>query len=153
MSDKHQKATEIINNANYIFSRKVTSFAEAYPSVAKLRVEIAESSGWSGEETPWVLTESTFRQAVDCSNRACYGGGVELGWILHDMVSKHLTTSEETKPCRGYEGSPKGRKRYGACLHSFRVKVEIEYKKEDSATGEAPAIGNVSPAGGSGVEG
>ncbi len=44
-----------------------------------------------------------------------------------------VTTKETEKEipyigCQGYKGSPKGRKNYGPCGNSFKVKITITYK-------------------------
>lgn len=130
MSRDREKLTERINNTDYVFSKKVNSFQEAYPTIASLRIEVTESSfGFGSSSRTWTFTEANFRHAINCSNSMCYGDGVELGWMLHDMVRKKQIQHEERKGCQGYEGSPKGRRRYRSCLHSFQIKAQVEYKK------------------------
>jgi len=126
-----EKLTDRINKTSYVFSRKVDSFEEAYPTIASLRVEVTESDlGFGRSPRTWPFTERNFQHAVNCSNPMCYGGGVEIGWMIHDMARNKETDREESKMCQGYEGSPKGRKRYRSCLHSFRIKVHVKYKEE-----------------------
>lgn len=84
--------------------------------------------GFRGSPRTWTFTERNFRHAVNCSNSPCYGGGVEIGWIIHDMARTEQADREETKMCQGCEGSPKGRRRYRSCLHSFHIKAHVEYK-------------------------
>ena len=79
------------------------------------------------------LTEENAREFVDCSNPACYGGGVSIGAVLRWMVATKRTTMSETQLCRGYEGSK--RRRIGDCPHRFTVRVELEYR-DDEATAE-----------------
>ena len=141
MPDKREKASEVIGKTNYVFAKKVDSFAEAYPTIARLRVEVAEYSGpWDRDKAPWVITETDFRHAVDCSNQLCYGGGVEVGWIIHDMVRQHLTEFEISKPCRGYEGTAKRRDR--SCVHTFTVKATIVYKAPPPSKDRSPSSAN-----------
>jgi len=128
--DDREKLTDIIKNTDHVFSQKVSTFSEAYPSIAKLHVEISEAAmGFGSETRQLVLTEDNFRHAVNCSNPVCYGGGIEIGWIIHNMVSKKESDHEERQKCKGYEGSPKGRRRYRSCIHSFHVKAHVEYKE------------------------
>ena len=127
--ENREKLTDVINITNYVFSRKVDSFTEAYPTIAKLRVEVTESDlGVDKPKYTRTFTEGNFSHAVNCHNSLCYRGGVELGWIIHDMVRNKQTDLEETKLCQGYEGSPKGKSRYGSCLHMFHIKALVEYK-------------------------
>lgn len=46
------------------------------------------------------------------------------------MVSKKQTDLETVAICQGYEGSPKGKRRYRSCINSFKVKVHITYKAQ-----------------------
>lgn len=132
----HEKLTDVLNKSEPLLGGKINSFAEAYPTISKLRVEITESEMvWPKEHGSWVMTERDFRHAINCSNPVCHGGGIELGWIIHDMASRKLTSHEETRRCRGYEGSPKGRRRDRSCLHVFSVKATVEYKADEPHAG------------------
>jgi len=134
MIDKDKdKLSDIINEAEYVFIRKTRSFAEAYPRIAELKVEIDESGGFFDNST-WhtSLDHRNFKHAIDCHNPKCYGGGVEIGRIVHEMMNKSETDREETNICRGYEGSPKGRRRFGSCIHIFKSKVHIKYREPAS---------------------
>jgi hypothetical protein len=55
------------------------------------------------------------------------------------MVRERKTEHEETGMCRGYTGSPKGRRRRQDCHHIFHVKMSVKYKQEPEApqSGEA----------------
>jgi hypothetical protein len=130
MPEKHKKLSDVINDTNFVFKQKVNTFSEAYPTVNKLRVEVYESEGLSGEKLNATMSETSFSHSVNCSNPVCYGGGVEVGNIIHEMVRKKLMEHEETKDCRGYEGSPKGKKKYRSCLQTFRIKAHLEYRSE-----------------------
>jgi hypothetical protein len=79
------------------------------------------------------MTETNYSDAVNCSNPECYGGGVLLSFLMHDMVRARKTEGSFKEFCRGYEGSPKGRKRYRKCMYSFAGKIQIEYKPEPEA--------------------
>lgn len=129
--DDREKLTDRINNTQYVFSKKVDSFQEAYPTIASLRIEITEQEfGLGSSSQTTSFSEKDFRHAVNCSNSSCSGGGVELGWILHDMARDKQAEYEGTKKCQGYEGSPKGRRRYRSCTHSFQIKIHAEHKSD-----------------------
>ena len=70
------------------------------------------------------------REYFDCSNTACYSGGVSLGEIVREMVAETSTEKSVSKRCQGYEGSPKGHRKYRDCMHSFTVNVILKYKEE-----------------------
>jgi hypothetical protein len=104
-------------------------FAEAYPTIARLCVEIVESElMWPKEHGTWRFTESDFRHSVPCSNPECHRGGLAIGDIVHIMALEKLTEREDAQRCKGDEGSPQGRRRGRSCMHTFRFKVAIEYK-------------------------
>jgi len=109
-------------------------FAEDFPSVADVRVEVTELS-MEGEQTsvytlgdqvggPFAL--GMVSGFIDCSNPACFGGGLYIDSILHEMVREGRTTFESKAHCRGYEGTRTKKAR--DCLHFFHVKVALRYK-------------------------
>ncbi|WP_286355037.1 hypothetical protein [Geothrix oryzae] len=137
--ETREKLSDIINKTEYVFAQKASSFDQAYPSISKLRIDIIEKDfGHAEPISHRVYTETSFRHAVNCSASICYGGGVELGWILHDMVAGRVTDWSDTKRCEGYEGSPKGKKKYRSCLHMFEIKIHVDFKEPVDA-GSEPA--------------
>jgi hypothetical protein len=101
------------------------SFSEAFPSVRRARIEVEET--FSRRTVIHHLTEENAPEFVDCSNPACFGGGVSIGAVLRWMVATKRSDSTETQLCRGYEGSK--RRRVRDCPHSFTVRVELEYSE------------------------
>jgi hypothetical protein len=103
------------------------SFSEAFPSVTRARIEVEES--FYRRSVIHQLTEDDAREFVDCSNRACYGGGVSIGDVLRRMVITRRHEATETQLCRGYEGSKRHRIR--DCAHRFTVRVELQYREAE----------------------
>jgi hypothetical protein len=128
--DKRQKASDVFRDATYVFSRKVP-FEEAFPQIDDLRVQVRESSIGRTEpiRTSTYTTVNPPGEFVDCSNPLCYNGGVSVGSVIHAAVRDRKTECTETHGCQGYEGSPKGQRRYRSCLHTFEVTVNIRYKE------------------------
>lgn len=127
------KASDIHRNTEYVFSKKA-SFPEAFPEIEALSGTV-ELSGHGVREWNRVryLTNNV-GEYMDCVNPVCYGGGFSLGSILRDMVRRKETHREELEICQGYEGSPGGKRRYRSCTTTFRIKIDIKYKDEQSAT-------------------
>ena len=133
--DHRKKASEIHRDTTYAFSQKV-SFAEAFPSIAHVRVEVTErGDGVHAEYQPSVYTEQRLGEFIDCCNPSCYGGGFSIGSIIGGMVARGETDWEDDLGCKGYEGSPKGKRKYKDCWNRFKVKVRIEYKESESKGG------------------
>lgn len=130
MAKRHEKASDVFAKASYAFSRKV-GFQEAFPTVEEVKVEVEETEYGQSVLTHYHdSTIGTLGEYVNCTNPSCYNGGVRIGDILRQMVAKNLTEHESALIfCQGYEGSPKGRKRYRSCRHSFKVKARIKYKE------------------------
>jgi hypothetical protein len=129
--ERRDKLTDLIRESEPALSRKVSSFKEAYPSIAKLNARVTEKG--MRADTPireWHFTEENFEHAVDCSNPNCYGGGIELGLIINEMVSRKEKEREGTELCKGREGSAKGRNLVRSCPKIFKVVVQIEYVNE-----------------------
>lgn len=124
------KASDIFRETNFVFSKKVP-FLEAFPELEEFRIEVSESPDmiWGKDQRARVYAkENPPGEFVDCTNFVCYSGGVSIGEILRDMIRQRKTEAEVSKGCRGYEGSPKGRRRYRSCMHHFTVKVSLKYK-------------------------
>lgn len=126
-----KKASDIFRDTDYAFVKKVP-FHEAFPELEDFRIEVRESSDriWGGDERGRVYTKANPPgEFVDCSNSVCcHGGGVSIGEILRSMIDQGKTEEHVSRGCRGYEGSPKGRRKYRSCMHSFDVKVALKYR-------------------------
>jgi len=118
---------DIIRDNPSPFTRPVDTFAEAYPSVETFvlkiteRPEKRETHGWNHSIGP-----SAWRHAVGCNNRACYGGGMEIGAWLHRLVREGVKHDKGTMGCEGHEGTKTKVRR--ACLTSFEYEIDIKYK-------------------------
>jgi hypothetical protein len=128
------KASDVFRETHYVFSRKVP-FEEAFPEIKDLRIEVqtlSEGSKFVNYTSVYTMKDKP-GEYIDCLNPLCYGGGFSIGKILRDMVSKKETTYESSAMCKGYEGSPKGRRRYRSCLSHWKVKVTLEYKVSEAS--------------------
>jgi hypothetical protein len=112
-----------------VFSKKV-SFKEAFPQIKDLNVEVTEiGSGTNYKGQTQSYSKADFPgEFIDCSNPLCYNGGFSIGGIIREMVENNQTDIETSKSCRGYEGSPKGKRRYRSCTSFFKIKVHIDYE-------------------------
>jgi hypothetical protein len=61
--------------------------------------------------------------------RGTYNGGIDVGDFLRRATEKHKPEATFSRACQGCEGSPKGRRRYGECMHRFVVTARLEYRK------------------------
>ena len=130
-----KKASDIFRETDYAFAKKVP-FLEAFPELEDFRIEVRKSSDriWGGQEHGRVYTKANPPgEFVDCSNSVCYGGGVSIGEILRSMIDQGRAEDQVSRGCRGHEGSPKGRRKYRSCMHSFDVKVTLKYKAKAGA--------------------
>lgn len=125
--DRIMKASDVFDKSHPAFGRKV-SFVEAFPTIKKVTVNVVESDAY-GKERNSLYTSEDMGEYIDCSNHKCYNGGFSIGDILRTMIREKKSDLETELSCRGYEGSPKGRRRYGSCDRFFRVKVHIDYKE------------------------
>ena len=134
MTERRMKLSDIEAQKNYPFRQKVNSFQEAYPTVETIRVEVRPSGEgfepYGNEmERVDVYTESSVPAIINCRNPRCFGGGLELGYMIRWAVVEAKSTEYETRiSCRGYEGSPKGRRNDGPCDTFFKVKVNVTYR-------------------------
>lgn len=133
--DKRMKASDVFDQSQHLFG-KTSSFAKAFPQIEDIKVEIKETGEgvprWREESFDIYTLNNLPGEYVDCSNPLCYNGGFRLGQILRLMSSNNQTDYQETQLCQGYEGSPKGRKKYDECSNMFEVKIAVKYKKQDN---------------------
>lgn len=124
-----KKAADVFNATDFAFAEK-TTFEKAFPSIDDIKVEVTETGDgvkeWNSCRTYGKFSVGEY---INCSNKFCYNGGFCLGDIIRYMIEGNLTEYETSKYCQGYEGSPKGRKRYRSCLNHFDIKINIKYKK------------------------
>lgn len=123
-----KKASDIFRETEYVFSQKA-SFKDAFPNIKNLEIRAKEVGGGPGRMPPTSVYDMQRLpgEYIDCSNPICYGGGFSIGGILREMTREGKTDYNGTKVCKGYEGSPKGRKRYRSCSTFWEVEVNLEY--------------------------
>ena len=123
-----QKAPDVFRGAEFLFSEKTSSFEKAFPQILELTVKIEERNGNGHPCRAYGINRTNVSEYIDCSNPLCYNGGISVGQILRNMAwTKAIRHEEEYRRCQGYEGSPKGRRRYGPCSQSFRIVAEVTY--------------------------
>jgi hypothetical protein len=129
--EDRKKASDVFHDSEFVFSRKIP-FNEAFPQIKSAKVRV-EESGYSPSGMYFdapnirIYDEKTLGEYINCSNRHCYNGGFSIGQILREMVQQKKSHDETTRICQGYEGSPKGKKRYRSCVNYFKISVDIEY--------------------------
>jgi len=130
--DRRDKASDVFKDADFVFVRKAP-FEEALPMIANVVVRYREEgNGVSrfrvADEEQWSTYSGKVGEYIDCSNPLCYGGGFSIGDVLRRMVAQKENSTKGHKVCKGYEGSPKGRRNYGMCCNMFYYEVEITYR-------------------------
>lgn len=125
--DKHMKASDVFNSHQPFYGEKST-FAKAFPTIEKLTVEVTEVPSHFSPGGKSVYDEKSVGEFVNCTNTQCYNGGFKLGSIVREMVHVKQAEWSGSKRCQGYEGSPKGRKRYRSCWHDFEISIAITYR-------------------------
>ena len=127
--DERMKASDVFRESNFVFGRKVP-FSEAFPEIADLRVEVEMGVKRHGNPQRVYTLRNLPGEYIDCNESLCYNGGFSIGEILRDMVSAGETERKENRICKGYHGSPKGRRKYKDCLNFFQIQVQIQYKDQ-----------------------
>jgi hypothetical protein len=103
-----------------------TTFADAFPQISSLEVEIkATPMGFGRTEILRYTLETIARGFSPCPNPNCRAGGFDVGVFLHQMIVAGLTSGETGGGCEGAEGLPRHKKR--CCIYSFSGRVAISY--------------------------
>jgi len=128
---RRQKASDVFRESEFVFVSKTDSFDKAFPEIEDVKVEVTESGeGLTQFNRERIYSKRTLRgEYIDCHNPMCYNGGFDIGEIIRDMIRNKQAELVTYKTCQGYEGSPKGRRRYRSCVNSFNIKVTIKYKE------------------------
>lgn len=134
---ERQKASDVFRESNFLFSQK-TDFEHAFPEIKSVVVDVEERGyGIHQWNTKSRYTEKTLGEHINCHNPICYNGGFSIGSILREMVrTKQTALSKKYEGCQGYEGSPKGKRRYRSCINHFDLSVQIVYNKEIETNNE-----------------
>ncbi len=127
---KHLKESDVFENTTFLFGRKA-AFDEAFPQVDDFKIAVTErGSGVRLECYERTYSKNTAGEHVKCTNSTCFNGGVRIGPLLRSMVEQRKNSDSITQDCQGYEGSPKGRRRYGPCDHEFDIRIDVIYKAD-----------------------
>lgn len=138
---RRKKASEIYRENDFPFAPK-TVFAEAFPTVENVWVEVVEegtgSLGTGRRTRTRTYNKGTLSEYVDCGNHLCFNGGFSVGDFLRDAVGERRKEFQGTAECQGYEGSPNGHRRYKDCFNTFTVRGTITYVVPDPERGFPP---------------
>jgi hypothetical protein len=135
------KASDVFAQAEYVFSKKVP-FREAFPQIEDMQIEVNEKGAgvdsWLPEDDgPRRYTMSNLPgEYINCSNPLCYNGGFSVGDLIREMIREQKSTLKASRVCQGYEGSPKGRRKYRKCVNSFTVTIRVVYKPAQNTQGQ-----------------
>lgn len=122
------KASDIFAKSTPFFGAK-SFFEDAFPEIETVSVKVDFGYDYHlGRLVFEYNAKSLPGECIDCRNPRCFGGGFSIGEILRQMIRTGETVYNNQISCRGYEGSPKGRRRYGSCDQSFKVHIKLECK-------------------------
>ena len=142
--ESRNKASDIYHETNDLFSDKV-SFNRAIAETENIYIEVKEfesSLRKPENDNEWEKAMGSYSsypmvhrysknhlpgENINCSNALCFNGGFSIASILRTMISKKEKFKEGKEHCKGYEGSPKGKRKYRDCTHQFEYKITIKY--------------------------
>lgn len=131
------KASDIFKKTDFVFSRKV-SFEEAFPMIEDIDIKVEHLGHYGVGEWNKIQNYKRTGEYIDCTNSLCYRGGFSVGALIRKMIDANQTHLESHEFCRGYEGSPKGKRRYRSCTNSWNVTIDIKYKATPPALATEP---------------
>ena len=130
-TERREKASDWFRDGNFVFAEKV-SFDEAFATIDDFEIHV-KVGGLGRRNHEWTYTRKNGApgEYIDCANSLCYRGRFSIGGVLREMVGKKLTEHSGSALCQGYEGSPKGRRKYRDCLTLFTYNIRLSYKLGD----------------------
>ena len=105
------------------------TFAEAFPSVASIEVEIEIRRGGPLDERPqrrYYSVASITREPVKCNNPLCHGGGWSVWDAVRDVVEKRERQTKRGGVCQGSERMNRTNSR--TCLALFQANISVVYQ-------------------------
>ena len=126
---KHLKASDVYKETKPAFTRRGT-FEEVFPNIKEVSVIVEQAKYGRDSPVSRQYSKNDLSEYIDCTNPVCYNGGISIGNILRKMVNERQTHFEGGQLCQGYEGSPKGRRKYNKCPVYFKIDINIKYKEE-----------------------
>ena len=121
------------NDPTRPFLARRCTFAEAYPLVNDIKVEIKQTGELrSAMDKQRVYTKADLPSTIPCSNPRCQQGGYVIDDIVGFMVQEKETEKESSNRCPGHEGSPKGRRKGDPCYNRVTAKIAISYNEIDA---------------------
>ena len=125
---KLPNAQDLLEKSNPVFGQK-TTFQQAYSQVEALDLVVtATPMGFGKDATYHYSLLNPPGNFCPCPNHNCKGGGFDIGWFLHDLISSNKESGEsESCGCIGRE--PMGRNSSRSCYYMFKATATIRYKK------------------------
>src|SRR6266851_749300 len=101
MNNDQPKLSDVLaNEPAPLYRGKFSSLEREYPMIDSLKISVEEYGsrhGWY--DTVTALTGKNFKEATDCHNPLCYGGGVNVNKILYGLVTRRATHHQQTYHC------------------------------------------------------
>lgn len=135
---------------NRYFSGDKVSFAEAFPTIKELHMEVITSAGitkFDRKNTQTYSVEAPPPAHIPCPKGGCTGSGYDVQGFLMRMVARGIKEDKDVKMCNGQEKM--GRGKYRSCIGNFSVTVKIEY--HSTSTQAAPNDAATAPPSNSGA--
>ena len=106
--------------SNPTFLIKGKTFGSAFPTVKSATILVDESYPFGSRSIreQWVIPESQLADFIDCHRPEC-DGGVSIGDLLHEMVSRQKTDRKVTKQCEGNNGK---------CKSPLSIRVQLVFR-------------------------
>ena len=117
------------------FSGPNIGFAEAFPTIKDLQMEVITSAGitsFDKKQTFTFSTQSPPPARIPCPKGGCTGAGFDVQDFLAGMVARKEIEKTEIRMCGGQERMGKGKSR--SCVGNFKITAKIEYKPPQTQT-------------------
>jgi hypothetical protein len=130
MSRGERKGMQDLLNEGYFPFSETKTFQEAYSEVATFEVEVEQKGkGCYGGTAVYKTGGQAPGEFIGCSNSMCTRGGFPIGQVIRTMTGQRSAEhSQQFMHCKGFEGSPQGRRKYGSCNNYVNIRVRLTFK-------------------------
>lgn len=109
-------------NTNFVFLKK-QKLTELYPQVKNIYVKTSFQNEISSEKV--YINDDIGEYISCCTNSLCEDGGIRIGDVIQNMISKKETHFEGKKMCSGKERIYKNK--FRNCLRFYNFVIDIDY--------------------------
>ena len=99
-----------------------------YEDIASIRATVRHFGDVGTRQDMRSFTRQTLPRVIACLNPRCCDGGYDLTQVIDKLITERIAHLHVALPCRGHDGTPRGRGRDYPCSNSVEIYLEPAYR-------------------------